>query len=813
MAFRLDSRATAVAIIPPPHLHSSINDIRSVHDKSHNTWPPHVNILYPFVHPEKLSDAVQLLRSSLEISDVCLNIAIADAGLFRHRKNATVWLKPAQHSEDALRLLRKKLTGALGCEEREGTHTGEYTPHLSVGQSALNDAVIAKLTQKAAKLAGLEWQCQSLVVLKREPSGEMSIVEELPLGPEFSALPPTPDLKTPRQDSEWRTCHSFTPECGWTRSFWHKKPAASPASVEPNAKVTISSYNVMTAPYAPSLDLRFPLIVDAISSIPFSSSVTVLCLQEVSADILPLLLSDHFIQKSYPYSTHHPSTHLPSQRNLVILASVPFTHHKLEFAEHHKSALIADFGNLDFQVANVHLTSALTDKSVLAKTNQMHLLTKFIKRGASGKEVFVIGDFNLTTSVRTVKTALEERLITKKTARLLRGVIDTSLWADVYESVNAQALKDSFDADTEGEEGATFDRMTNKLAAMSKGLIDNRPQRYDRLLLRKGGRSQAESFLTFGLPASDGTCASDHYGITATVNMRPTDAESDLKAPGVVATNRDGTIPQDVRLNDRQASEDPFAEHSIPQLSASSSSSEKPVIRLRKLPPAQDIISRIRWDPSLSVSDFVVGYSDRFVGVKEIDLVKWKLETTHLEFIPMHRVMTEPRFIPSRLPRLPVEIFTDYCKRYPALSTSTLENFAFALLNAHETRRAHGSLDVPESGLDEWVMTWLQHWDPWQGEKPAGERTAYLAWRRTPEGVEAIAKRPQAFYYPPVLRFADLEDARETCSRSHKTIMEFVDRMVDDRANMDAWPVKLRERLKLERVFERDPGFLGWAFR
>ncbi|KAF2809264.1 uncharacterized protein BDZ99DRAFT_25581 [Mytilinidion resinicola] len=642
MAFRLDSRATAVAIIPPAHLHSSINDIRSVHDKAYNIWPPHVNILYPFVDPARLSDAVQLLRNSLfhgtnNISDI--NVTITDADLFRHRKKATVWLKPAQHSEDALRLLRKRLTEALGCEEREGTHAGEFSPHLSIGQAALNDALIANLIQKAAKLAGLEWQCVSAVVLKREPSGEMTIVEELPFGAKYSTS--TLESKTSTQDFGWRTCHSFTPECGWTRSFWHKKPAASPARVEPNTKVTISSYNVMTAPYAPPLDLRFPLIIDAISSIPSSSSVKVLCLQEVSADMLPLLLSDHFIQRSYPYSTHHPSTRLLSQRNLVTLASVPFTHHVLQFAEHHKSASVADFGNLGIQVANIHLTSALTDKSVLAKRSQMDLLTRFLARDTSGKEVFVVGDFNLTTSAKTIKTALDERFITRKTARVLQGVIDTSLWIDVFENVSAPALKDGSDADTEGQGGATFDRMTNRLAAMSEGLIDNRPQRYDRILFRKGGRSQAENFLIFGLPADDETCASDHYGITTTVSVRPIQAGSE-RVPGTVATDGDGTLPQNSRIDDRQAVENPVAEYRSfqrPRPSTSSSSSERPVVSLRKLPSAQDVISRIRWDPSLSASEFVVGYSDRFAGVKEINLVKWKMETTHLEFIPMHRVM------------------------------------------------------------------------------------------------------------------------------------------------------------------------------
>jgi uncharacterized protein (UPF0248 family) len=57
------------------------------------------------------------------------------------------------------------------------------------------------------------------------------------------------------------------------------------------------------------------------------------------------------------------------------------------------------------------------------------------------------------------------------------------------------------------------------------------------------------------------------------------------------------------------------------------------------LRPAQDVISRINWDPSLSAEAFVIGYEDRFVGVKEIELEKWKSEATDEEFIPMHRIV------------------------------------------------------------------------------------------------------------------------------------------------------------------------------
>jgi uncharacterized protein (UPF0248 family) len=41
----------------------------------------------------------------------------------------------------------------------------------------------------------------------------------------------------------------------------------------------------------------------------------------------------------------------------------------------------------------------------------------------------------------------------------------------------------------------------------------------------------------------------------------------------------------------------------------------------------------------LNIEDFLIGYEDRFVGVKEVELGRWKSEQTDEEFIPMHRIV------------------------------------------------------------------------------------------------------------------------------------------------------------------------------
>lgn len=59
----------------------------------------------------------------------------------------------------------------------------------------------------------------------------------------------------------------------------------------------------------------------------------------------------------------------------------------------------------------------------------------------------------------------------------------------------------------------------------------------------------------------------------------------------------------------------------------------------KKLRPATDILNRLRWDPNMDSGDYVIGYDDRFLGVRETGLDKWTTEQTDEEFIPQHRIL------------------------------------------------------------------------------------------------------------------------------------------------------------------------------
>ncbi|KAL8727955.1 MAG: hypothetical protein Q9166_005720 [cf. Caloplaca sp. 2 TL-2023] len=66
------------------------------------------------------------------------------------------------------------------------------------------------------------------------------------------------------------------------------------------------------------------------------------------------------------------------------------------------------------------------------------------------------------------------------------------------------------------------------------------------------------------------------------------------------------------------------------------SSAQQPAVP--SLRPAQDIMNRIRHDPSLQISDYVVGYEDRHAGLMWKGVEEWLDTTEEEDFIPMHRI-------------------------------------------------------------------------------------------------------------------------------------------------------------------------------
>lgn len=58
----------------------------------------------------------------------------------------------------------------------------------------------------------------------------------------------------------------------------------------------------------------------------------------------------------------------------------------------------------------------------------------------------------------------------------------------------------------------------------------------------------------------------------------------------------------------------------------------------KRFRPFPEILHRLQWDPTLNISEYVVGYLERFEGIKEMPATNWVRDFSDEEWIPMHRV-------------------------------------------------------------------------------------------------------------------------------------------------------------------------------
>ena len=105
-----------------------------------------------------------------------------------------------------------------------------------------------------------------------------------------------------------------------------------------------------------------------------------------------------------------------------------------------------------------------------------------------------------------------------------------------------------------------------------------------------------------------------------------------ILAEGLQIDNRVWDWEEDIILDDNTSEDED--DSPVPAL-ANLTVSEK----IGKLRPSHEVYNRLVWDQRYSADEYLVGYEDRFKGVKEMPLTSWKRELSDEEFIPFHRVV------------------------------------------------------------------------------------------------------------------------------------------------------------------------------
>ncbi|KAJ8132408.1 hypothetical protein O1611_g1216 [Lasiodiplodia mahajangana] len=517
----------------------SFNRLRSLYDKAYEKWPPHINLVYPFVRVEDLPTASELIASGMSQASLdVLNVRLDAADVFSHRHDNTIFIYDSDNDRTSrLHDLRRVALEALA-----HTTTTGYRMHMTLGQSQdLRASSHKLLLEKASLLPAVEWTVDRLYFLIRErleidgnAFSQMKVWGTIDLAtfslrradsPEHFnesqfLISATDEMSKATAESMSLTNHAYTFSDG---EKWVKHPRSpAPSSRESGlSSLTIASYNVLAEFHYPPSEARYPLIVQNILQKAILADV--LILQEVTDSFLSFVCENDDIRRHYRFVSNGPPNQddiepLPSHLNVVVFSRRPFSWSWLAFHRSHKGSMIVeltDIGKQDGDIftptilATVHLTCGLTDGSVSAKKLELKALIAHLSDKYSQNPWILAGDFNITTSSYTIEAALKKRTISPQTVAYLKGLegmLSKAGLVDTWKSARVRygdhvGTEQGFGHQTEifeGEEGATFDPTVNELAAEIVGNgFNNRPQRYDRILV-KGEDFLVTGFTTFG---------------------------------------------------------------------------------------------------------------------------------------------------------------------------------------------------------------------------------------------------------------------------------------------------------------------------
>lgn len=177
------SHRTAVALVPPADRHPAIQAIRARHDRQLRRWPPHVNLLYPFVPPEALEEAIPALVAAAARVPA-FTVTLARFRWFAHRsgpggRRFTVWLAP-EPAEPVI-ALQAALQAAFPAHDDLRRFPHGFQPHLSVGQAAGDDGLQRLLAEVQPGWEPLVVPVREVVALRRGPDTPFAVVGRAPL--------------------------------------------------------------------------------------------------------------------------------------------------------------------------------------------------------------------------------------------------------------------------------------------------------------------------------------------------------------------------------------------------------------------------------------------------------------------------------------------------------------------------------------------------------------------------------------------------------------------------------------------------------
>ena len=506
---------------------------------------------------ECLQNAVDILgRLDLNpLTGDILPIYLDEADVFSHKHHNTLYIRPRGEDGETFQRLHARLVGALGRERKETFH-----PHMTIAQSddMLSDSH-RFLMEKVRLLTPFRWDAGQLAVLVRDrerpgtPPGlrEMRYWGSVSLGPGPPVRLPIPASFYGPEDGDDGFFAKPTPQTSYHFQYpsnsWEPLRHAELLNLPHHNpdRLIVASYNVLAEfKCPPTFERHSRTLANILSD---RAAADIIVLEDVTDQLLSSLLADQNVCSRYPYSTHGPPGPpdpgpLPSLPNIIVMSKFPVQWSRFPLYRNHKGAVVVTFPSvkncvspettsLPLVLAACRLSHGLVDAAVVSKKTEMRILLAHLSAEFQDHPWIIAGDFNLPTSSYSLDLARQRQDISHQSYHDLKGfdamlsdmdlqdawVASRVVSGDSSNEISGQYLLSEL---YEGEQGATFNPLTNEIAAkMAGGGINNRPQRYDRILVNSHLHLRPCRFNMFGFPSTGSregpgcAAASDHWGI------------------------------------------------------------------------------------------------------------------------------------------------------------------------------------------------------------------------------------------------------------------------------------------------------------
>lgn len=175
---------STVALVPPEEAWPPIQATRiALRDKGMHRWPPHINLLYPFLPPSAFDEAVAVLAPAIaELAPFSVTLDSLDT--FGGRARGVLYCHPSSEGQvGQLRELQAALQSAVpSCHEQQ--RGGTFTPHMTLAHFESREAAEAAREELARAWAPVTFDCSGAVhlMLREGGAGQFARAATLPLG-------------------------------------------------------------------------------------------------------------------------------------------------------------------------------------------------------------------------------------------------------------------------------------------------------------------------------------------------------------------------------------------------------------------------------------------------------------------------------------------------------------------------------------------------------------------------------------------------------------------------------------------------------